>query len=178
MRMVKKCVLILATVTLLVVSLVSIGYAAKDTRVMKHWHPMFVEPALGYFGISFFGHDHTRHPHPVRGAAFVDAPITSCFDYDFMEADCNGPDHYKAFVADGSKPDSRIGAYMGDPGSPRFSPPRAKACGMNGAHVYCVSDYKDDGKVVWRETHHNLDSHTLAVGCPGPRLELPCRSTD
>jgi hypothetical protein len=173
---VKKSMVLLATVALLVALLASAGYALRDTHVMKHWHPKFVEPALGYFGLSFFGHDHTRHVHKVEDGAFVRAPITSCWNYDFLEQDCDGPDHYKAFVSDGSKPDSRIGAYKGDPGA--GSPPRAKACAMSGEHTYCVSDYRDDSKIVWRETHHNLDSHTLAVGCPGPRLELPCRSRD
>jgi hypothetical protein len=169
--------LLIATV-LLVALLVSVGYTARDTHTMRHWHPMLVEPALGYFGISFFGHEHTPHEHPVKDGAFVRAPITSCWNYDFLEKDCDGPDHYKAFISDGSKPDSRIGAYKGDPGA--GSPPRAKACAVNTNpyREYCVSDYLDDGKIVWRETHHNLDSHTLAVGCPGPRLELPCRSRD
>ena len=27
---------------------------------------MFVEPALGYFGLSFFGHEHTNNEHPSR----------------------------------------------------------------------------------------------------------------
>jgi hypothetical protein len=178
--MVKRlAVLLLATVILLVVSasLVSIGYAARDTHTMQHWHPMFVEPALGYFGLSFYGHDYTRHPDKVKGGAFVRAPITSCWSYDFLEKDCDGPDHYKAFVADGKTKDSKIGAYKGDPWH-GHSPKRAKAYGVNGGHTYCVSDYVDDGKTVWRETHHNLDSHALTVGCPGPRLELPCRSTD
>ena len=172
--MVERLVLLLVVAVTL---LVAAGYAAKDTHTMKHWHPMFVEPALGYFGLSFFGHEHTRHEHPVKDGAFVRAPITSCWNYDFLEADCDGPDHYKAFVADGSRPDSMIGAYMGDPWA-SFSPPRAKACGVSGGREYCVSDWQDDGRIVWRETHHNLDSHTLAVGCPGPRLELPCRSRD
>jgi hypothetical protein len=141
---------------------------------MSHWHPMLVEPALGHFGLSFFGHEHTNNEHPVEDGAFIDAPITSCWNYDFLEKDCDGPDHYKAFVADGSAPDSKIGAYKGDPGSP----PRAKACGVKGERIYCVSDYSDDGKTVRRETHHNLESHALAVGCPGPRLELPCGSKD
>jgi hypothetical protein len=165
-------------VIILVVSLVSIGYAAKDTNTMKHWHPMFVEPALGYFGISFFGHHHILHPDKVEDGAFVRAPITSCWHYDFLEKDCDGPDHYKAFVADGKAPDSKIGAYKGDPSS--SSPPRAKACAVNTKpyRKYCVSDYVDDGKIVWRDTGRNLESHTLAVGCPGPRLELPCRSKD
>ncbi len=177
-------VAVLATVVLLVAllagSLASQAYVARDTHTMKHWHPMFVEPALGYFGWSFFGHEHTRHEHPVKGGAFIDAPITSCWNYDFLELDCDGPDHYKAFVADGEVPDSKIGAYKGDPGSPRFSPVRAKACAINtdAYHRYCVSDYRDDGKTVWKETGRNLERHTLAIGCPGPRLEYPCTSKD
>jgi hypothetical protein len=123
--------LLVVAVTLLVAA----GYVAKDTHTMKHWHPMFVEPALGYFGLSFFGHEHTRHEHPVKDGAFVHAPITSCWNYDFLEADCDGPDHYKALVADGSRPDSMIGAYMGDRGDPRTSPPRAKACGASGCQL-------------------------------------------
>jgi hypothetical protein len=168
-------------VVLVVVLLTSAGYAAKDTNTMQHWHPMLIEPALGYFGISFLGHDHERHVHPSADGAFTDgAPVTSCWNYDFLEKDCDGPDHYKAFIADGVNPDSRVGAYMGDRGDPRTSPARAKACAtnLNPHHVYCVSDHVDDGRIVWLETHHNLDSHTLAVGCPGPRLELPCRSRD
>jgi len=108
---------ILATIALLVALLVSasLGYAARDTHTMKHWHPMFVEPALGYFGWSFFGHEHTRHEHPVKGGAFIDAPITSCWNYDFLERDCDGPDHYKAYLADGSRPNSMIGAYDARP---------------------------------------------------------------
>jgi hypothetical protein len=175
---IRKPLAVLVTVALLMLLLTSLGYAAKDTQLMKHWHPMFVEAVLGYFGISFFGHDHTRHSHKVEDGAFVRAPITSCWKYDFLEADCDGPDHYKAFVADGERPDSRIRAYMGDRGDPRTSPVRAKACGMSTEHVYCVSDYSDDGKIVWRETHHNLDKHMLTIGCPGPRKELPCVSRD
>ena len=166
---------------LLVALLASAGYAARNTHLMQHWHPMFVEPALGYFGLSFFGHDHTRQEHQVEGGAFTKgAPITSCWDYDFLEADCDGPDHYKAFVADGSAEDSKIGVYMGDRGSPRFSPVRAKACAVNTDPYrrYCVSDYRDDGQTVWRETWRDLERHTLAIGCPGPRLENPCTSKD
>jgi len=165
---------------LLIVLLIAFGYAAKDTQTMAHWHPMFIERGVSALGLSFFGHDHTRHPHPVKNGAFADgAPITSCWHYDFLEKDCDGPDHYKAFVADGIKPDSKIGAYKGQPWD-GFSPPRAKACATNlkPHHVYCVSDYVDDGKIVWRETGVNLNSHTLAVGCPGPRLERPCVSKD
>lgn len=173
--MVERVVLLLVVAVTL---LVAAGYVAKDTHTMKHWHPMFVEPALGYFGLSFFGHEHTRHEHPVKDGAFVRAPITSCWNYDFLEADCDGPDHYKAFVADGSRPDSTIGAYIGDRGDPRTSPPRAKACGVSGERTYCVSDYSDDGKTVWLDTGRNLESHTLAIGCPGPRLEYPCTSND
>jgi hypothetical protein len=66
---------------------------------------MFVEPALGYFGLSFFGHEHTRNEHPVKDGAFAHgAPITGCWNYDFPERDCDGPDDYKAFVADGAAP--------------------------------------------------------------------------
>ena len=169
----------LAIVTALLIALLaSAGYAAKDTHLMQHWHPMFVEPALGYFGLSFFGHDHTRHEHPVNNGAFVRAPITSCWDYDFLEADCDGPDHYKAFIADGRALDSKIGAYKGD-ASPS-SPKRAKACAVNTDPYrrYCVSDYRDEGQIVWRETGRNLEKHMLTIGCPGPRLELPCKSTD
>jgi hypothetical protein len=158
-------------------SLASAGYVARNTDTMAHWHPMFVEPALGHYGLSFFGHEHTRHEHEVCDGAFVRAPITNCWDYDFLEHDCDGPDHYKAFVADGNRHDSKIGADMGDPGSPRFSPVRAKACAVNTHphHRYCVSDYTDDGRIVWRETGQDLDRHTLAIGCPGLRLELPCK---
>jgi hypothetical protein len=35
-------------VALLLTLLASAGYAARDTHTMKHWHPMFVEPALVY----------------------------------------------------------------------------------------------------------------------------------
>ena len=87
---------------------------------------MLVEPALGHLGLSFFGHEHTNNEHPVEDGAFIDAPITSCWNYDFLEKDCDGPDHYKAFVADGSAPDSKIGAYKGDPGS--VAPPVPNVC--------------------------------------------------
>ena len=175
----KRLMVIAAMVALLVALLVSAGHAAKDTHTMKHWHPMLVEPALGYFGLSFFGHDHTRHPDKVEDDAFVRAPVTSCWNYDFLERDCDGPDHYKAFVEDGSAPDSKIGAYMGDGAGP-LSPPRAKACAVNSNphRKYCVSDYRDDGETVWIDTGRNLDRHTLAIGCPGPRLEYPCTSKD
>jgi hypothetical protein len=48
---------------------------------------------------------------------------------------------------------------------------------MNEGRVYCVSDYVDDGRVVWRETGVNLDSHALAVGCHGRRKERPAKAT-
>src|SRR5215208_818023 len=163
---------LLACCGLLVFLLAGAGYAARDTQVIEHWHPMFVEPALGYFGLSFFGHEHTLHPHPVESGAFVDgAPITSCWSYDFLEADCDGPDHYKTFALG-----SRIGAYKGDPNS--NSPPRAKACATTDHHKVCVSDYSDDGKTVWRDAGAQIKEHTLAIGCPGPRNELPCKSKD
>ncbi len=174
--MLKRSTVMMAA--LLLTLLASAGYAARDTHTMKHWHPMFVEPALGYFGLSFFGHEHTNNEHPVEDGAFVRAPITSCWNYDFLERDCDGPDHYKAYLADGSTPDSMIGAYKGDP-SPT-SPPRAKACAINTNPYleYCVSDYRDDGKTVWLDTGRDLERHTLAIGCPGPRLEYPCTSND
>ena len=176
--MVKRLTVILATVALLVASLASAGYAARNPHLMEHWHPMFVEPALGHFGLSFFGHEHTPQEHRIEGGAFVDAPITSCWNYDFLERDCDGPNHYKVFLADGSTRDSKVGAYKGDT-SPT-SPPRAKACAINTNpyREYCVSDYRDDGKTVWIDTGRDLDRHTLAIGCPGPRLEYPCTSKD
>jgi hypothetical protein len=42
---------------------------------------MLVEPALGYFGWSFFGHEHDTRVYRVEGTALVEAPITSCWDY-------------------------------------------------------------------------------------------------
>ena len=174
--MVRRLMTVLTVSTILLALLAGAGYAARDTHTMQHWHPMLIEPALGYFGISFFGHHHTLHPDKIENGAFVDAPITSCWSYDFLEADCDGPDHYKAFVADGSTKDSRIGAYKGDPSG--SSPRRAKACGVSDGRTYCVSDYRDDGKTVWRDTGARIEEHTLDVGCPGPRLEYPCRSKD
>jgi hypothetical protein len=165
---------------LLVALLASAGYAARNTHLMKHWHPMLVEPALGYFGLSFFGHEHNTRVYRVENGSFVEAPVTSCWDYDVLERDCDGPDHYKAYLADGRAPDSKLGAYMGDRGNPRTSPPRAKACAVNQSPYrrYCVSDYLDDGKTVWRDTGRDLERHTLVIGCPGPRLEYPCGSKD
>lgn len=52
-RMAKRSTVVLACCGLLVASLASAGYAARNTHVMEHWHPMFMEPALGYFGLSF-----------------------------------------------------------------------------------------------------------------------------
>jgi hypothetical protein len=175
-QMLKRLTVMMAALLLALPA--SAGYAVRDTHTMKHWHPILVEPALGYFGLSFFGHEHTNNEHPVEDRAFVRAPITSCWRYDFLERDCDGPDHYKAYLADGSAPDSMIGAYKGDP-SPT-SPPRAKACAINTNpyREYCVSDYRDDGKTVWLDTGRDLERHALAIGCPGPRLEYPCRSRD
>jgi hypothetical protein len=170
-----KTILIVLAAAVLV--LAGVLYAARSTQTIRDWHPVFA-PVLDSLG--FPGHKGHSHEHPARGGAFTDgAPVTSCWNYDFwqFELDCDGPDHLKAFVADGVKPDSRIGAYKGD-ASPIVYPLRAKACGMNAGHRYCVSDYVDDGRVVWRETHHNLEEHTLRIGCPGPRFELPCRSRD
>ena len=177
-RMAMRLMVLLAA--LLVALLASAGYAARNTHLMKHWHPMLVEPALGYFGLSFFGHEHNTRVYRVEDGSFVEAPVTSCWDYDFLERDCDGPDHYKAYLADGRAPDSKLGAYMGDRGNPRTSPPRAKACAVNQSPYrrYCVSDYLDDGKTVWRDTGHDLERHTLVIGCPGPRLEYPCGSKD
>ena len=177
--MAKRLMVLLLLAALLVALLASAGYAARNTHLMKHWHPMLVEPALGYFGLSFFGHEHNTRVYRVEDGSFVEAPITSCWDYDFLERDCDGPDNYKAFVEDGIAPDSKIGAYMGDGAGP-LSPPRAKACAVNSNphRKYCVSDYRDDGETVWIDTGRNLDRHTLAIGCPGPRLEYPCTSKD
>jgi hypothetical protein len=152
----------------------------KDTLRGKSSSPCEANPQAARMSAASTnqGPANSGHEHPVKDGAFVRAPITSCWNYDFLEADCDGPDHYKAFVADGSRPDSMIGAYIGDRGDPRTSPPRAKACGVSGERTYCVSDYSDDGKTVWLDTGRNLESHTLAIGCPGPRLEYPCTSKD
>jgi hypothetical protein len=65
--MVRRLMVVLA----LLVALLSLaGYAARNTHLMQHWHPMFVEPALGYFGLSFFGHEHDTHEHKVEDGAF------------------------------------------------------------------------------------------------------------
>ena len=148
-------------------------YAARGTQPVRDWHPVFA-PVLDTLG--FPGHKGKSHEHPVARGAFVDgAPVTSCWNYDFwqFEMDCDGPDHYKAFAAG-----SRVGAYKGDP-SPVVYPLRARACAVtaDGRRV-CVSDWRDDGRVVWRETHGRIVEHALAIGCPGPRFELPCRSRD
>ena len=162
----------LCLIVVLIGLLASAGYAARSTQLIANWHPMFVEPALGYFGLSFFGHEHTRHEYSVADGALVDAPITRCWDYDFLERDCDGPDHYKAFL-DGS----RAEAYKGDP-SP-ISPPRAKACGVTTDHRrYCVSDWRDDGKTVWLNTGRDLERHTLAIGCSYHHFEYPCTSRE
>jgi hypothetical protein len=161
---------VLATIVLLVALL---GYVFKDSQVLAHWHPAYIERGVTAVGLSWFGHDHTRHVHPVAGNAFADgAPVTSCWSYDFLEKDCDGPDHYKAF-ADGSM----IGAYRGDPWG--ASPPRAKACATTvDDRKVCISDYSNDGKTVWRDAGSRIVEHALTVGCPGPRLELPCKSED
>jgi hypothetical protein len=139
---------------------------------MRHWHPALIERGITAVGLSFYGHHHTRHVYPVRGGAFVAAPITSCWDYDFIEKDCDGPDHYKAFVRG-----TKIGAYKVDPTS--ISPPRAKACAVTKDHRrYCVSDWRFDKETVCLDTHHRIEGHALVIGCPGPRLELPCKSKD
>jgi hypothetical protein len=65
-------------VLLLAALLASAGYAARNTHLMKHWHPMLVEPALGHFGLSFFGHEHNTRVYRVEDGSFVEAPVTSC----------------------------------------------------------------------------------------------------
>jgi len=51
--MVKRSIVLLACCGLLVALLASTGYAARNTHLMLHWHPMFVEPSLGYFRLRF-----------------------------------------------------------------------------------------------------------------------------
>lgn len=131
-----------------------------------------MKSALGYFGSKFFGHEHTAQEPKVEDGALIRAPVTTCWNYDFLELDCDGPDHYKSFLDA-----QRVNAYKGD--ETILSPPRAKACAIDTdtTHKFCVSDYKDDGETVWKDTGRNLDSHELVVGCPGPRsLNSPCRS--
>ena len=55
--MVERLVLLLVVAVTL---LVAAGYVAKATHTMKHWHPMFVEPALGYFGLSYYLENKSR----------------------------------------------------------------------------------------------------------------------
>jgi hypothetical protein len=124
--MAKRLMVLLAA--LLVTLLASAGYAARNAHLMKHWHPMLVEPALGYFGLSFIGHEHNTRVYRVEDGSFVEAPITSCWDYDFLERDCDGPDHYKAYLADGRAPDSKLGRtweIVGTLGPHRYVPRRA-----------------------------------------------------
>jgi hypothetical protein len=156
--------------TLVITVLAFTGYAAKDTHVMRHWHPMFVEKWVNQAGYSWFGHVHTAQEPEQKNGALVRAPVTTCWDYDFLEMDCDGPDHYKSFL-DGQ----RIGAYKGD--ETILAPPRAKACATDNGERFCVSDYEDDGETVWLDTGRNLEEHTLVIGCPGPRsLTTPCTS--
>jgi hypothetical protein len=162
----------LVGVMVLAVLLASAAYAARGTHVMRHWHPMFVEEIVNNFGVSWLGHVHTAQEPAVEDGALVSAPVTTCWNYDFLEMDCDGPDHYKSFL-DGQ----RIGAYKGD--ETLLAPPRAEACGLDTDtdQKFCVSDYKDDGETVWLDTGRSLEEHTLAVGCPGPRsLTTPCTS--
>jgi hypothetical protein len=165
----------LRIVLLVAAVLAATGYAAGGTQPVRDWHPVF-GPVLGSLG--FPGHNGQPHEHPVSDGAFVDGgPVTSCWNYDFwqFELDCDGPAHYKAF-ADGGK----IGAYKGDPTPVVFPLPlRAKACvtTADGREV-CVSDWVNDGKTVWRDTGGRIVEHRLAIACPGPRFELPCRSRD
>ena len=163
---------LLCLIVVLISLLASAGYAARDTQLIANWHPMFVEPTLGYFGLSFFGHEHTRHGYPVADGALVDAPVTSCWDYDFLERDCDGPDHYKSLL-DGST----VGAYKGD--TSLVSPSRVKSCGYNESprRAYCVSDYRTDNTTVWIDTGRNLERLTGAIGCPGPRSHFYPRTS-
>ena len=148
----------------------SFAYAARDTQLMRNWHPMFIAPLLGRLG--FPGHENVRHEFPVRDGALVRAPVTSCWNHDPLERDCDGPDHYKALVEG-----SRIGAYKGAPSL--ISPKRAKACATTADHRrYCVEDWRDDGKTEWLNTHRRIVEHALVVGCPGPHFEYPCKSKD
>jgi hypothetical protein len=48
---VKRLMLILTMVALLEALLACAGYAARDTQLMRNWHPMFIEPALGFWAI-------------------------------------------------------------------------------------------------------------------------------
>jgi len=137
---------------------------------------MFVEPALHSVGLSWFGHEHTRHEHPSADGVFTDgAPVTSCWHYDFLERDCDGPDHYKALVSG-----SKIGAYKGDPSPIVYPLPlRAKACATTAdGREHCVSDWIEDSKTVWLDTGGRIVEHRLAIACPGPHFELPCKSKD
>jgi hypothetical protein len=161
-----------ATLALVATVLVFAGYAAKDTHVMRHWHPMFVERWVNQAGYSWLGHVHTAREPEEKDGALVRAPVTTCWDYDFLELDCDGPDHYKSYL-DGQ----RVGAYKG--AETILSPPRAKACAVDTDtnRKSCVSDYKDDGEIVWLDTGRSIDEHTLVIGCPGPRsLHTPCTS--
>ena len=66
--------LLLLLVALLVALLASAGYAARNTHLMKHWHPMLVEPALGSFGLSFFGHEHNTRVYMVEDGSLLRHP--------------------------------------------------------------------------------------------------------
>ncbi len=154
------------------VALVATLYAARDTQLVANWHPMFVEKWVNQAGYSWMGHVHTAQEPEEKNGALVRAPVTTCWDYDFFEWDCDGPDHYKSFL-DGQ----RVGAYKG--AETILSPPRAKACGVDTDtnQRFCASDYEDDGETVWLDTGRSLEEHTLVIGCPGPRsLHTPCTS--
>lgn len=145
------------------------AYVGRHTSLVRNWHPMLIEPALAHFGLTWMGHDHDPQPPKVAGNELVGSPVTTCWNYDFLELHCDGPDHYKAF-ADGSK----IGAYKGTP-SP-ISPSQATACAVFGKQQVCVTDDRDDGETVWLDTGRPIERYTL-VECPGPRFErLPCTS--
>ena len=76
----------LAATLMLVVTVVAfVGYAARDTHVMRHWHPMFVEKWVNQAGYSWLGHVHTAQEPEVKDDALVRAPVTTCWDYETAE---------------------------------------------------------------------------------------------
>ena len=50
------------------------------------WHPIFLEPALAHFGISWMGHDHDPTYPRAEDDAIVNAPVTTCWNYAFWSA--------------------------------------------------------------------------------------------
>jgi hypothetical protein len=154
----------------LIASLVLLAAVVYWEGDNSSWHPIFLEAWLAHFGISWMGHEHDPTYPRAEDGVIVDAPVTTCWNYDFLERHCDGPDHWKALL-DGQ----RVGAYMGDesPISPKF----AKACGYASETKFCVKDYVDDGEPVWLNTGHDLTKYSLEVGCVGVHFEqLPCSS--